>query len=101
VQQKVTTAKIVKRRNKCLYFPIGSQGVRDWEKRCSLKDALVKFKDIASAYALEYNQMKGMATIKSLNSDGCRGTFTLKPQPHCNCYIKKEHGWSLAGYGRE
>jgi class 3 adenylate cyclase len=98
-QQKVSG--IIRRRNKCLYFPIGSQGTRDWERRCSLKDALIKFKDITSAYAMEYDQMKGLACIKTLNSDGVRGTFTLKTQQHCSVYLRKDKVWKTEGYGKE
>jgi hypothetical protein len=80
---------------------IGSQGTRDWERRCSLKDALIKFKDITSAYAMEYDQMKGLACIKTLNSDGVRGTFTLKTQQHCSVYLRKDKVWKTEGYGKE
>ena len=43
---------VIKKKNMSMYYPIGSQGLRDWSRRCSLKDALIKFKDIASAYAV-------------------------------------------------
>ena len=84
---------VQKKKNTMLYYPIGSQGLHDWSRRCSLKDAMVKFKDTSSAYALEYCQLKGLATLRTLNKDGMRGTYQLKKKKSTIVYLRPDPGW--------
>ena len=84
---------VQKKKGKIMYFPIGSHGVRDWSRRCSLKAAVARFKDTVSAYALEYDHMKGAATCRTLNKDGVRGTYTLVDAKSTVVYLRSESGF--------